>query len=118
MAKPEEVLVVQDENGDVVREQTKDTETIQQYKTMREALVYMTHLNVEETEEMMLTKLARQMDGSEWTDASKDYGALNTLCWAIGSISGSMKERDEKRFLVTIIKDLLNLPTLKQPEGL
>ena len=31
------------------------------------------------------------------------------LCWAIGSISGAMHEEDEKRFLVTVIKELLGL---------
>lgn len=31
------------------------------------------------------------------------------LCWAIGSISGAMHEDDEKRFLVTVIRDLLGL---------
>jgi hypothetical protein len=34
MAKPEEVLVVEDEHGAIVREQTKDTAVIAQYKTM------------------------------------------------------------------------------------
>lgn len=34
---------------------------------------------------------------------------LKQLCWAIGSISGAMHEEDEKRFLVTVIKDLLGL---------
>ena len=34
---------------------------------------------------------------------------LLQLCWAIGSISGAMHEDDEKRFLVTVIKDLLGL---------
>jgi hypothetical protein len=34
---------------------------------------------------------------------------LSTLCWAIGSISGAMREDDEKRFLVHVIKDLLGL---------
>jgi exportin-1 len=32
MAKPEEVIVVVDENNNVVREQTKDTEVLAQYK--------------------------------------------------------------------------------------
>ena len=39
------------------------------------------------------------MNGNEWS-----WKNLNTLCWAIGSISGSMHEEDEKRFLVTVIK--------------
>jgi len=37
------------------------------------------------------------------------WSGLNTLCWAIGSISGSMLEEQENRFLVTVIRDLLNL---------
>lgn len=37
------------------------------------------------------------------------WQSLNTLCWAIGSISGSMGEEQENRFLVTVIRDLLNL---------
>lgn len=47
----------------------------------------------------MTEKLSKQVDGSEWSWAN-----LNTLCWAIGSISGAMNEETEKRFLVTVIK--------------
>jgi exportin-1 len=104
MAKPEEVLIVEDENGDIVRETTKDTDVIAQYKTMRDTLVYLTHLNCEDTETIMLAKLTEQVDGTAWS-----WNNLNTLCWAIGSISGAMAEDEEKRFLVTVIKDLLGL---------
>lgn len=104
MAKPEEVLIVEDENGDIVRETTKDTDVIAQYKTMRETLVYLTHLNCDDTESIMLAKLTEQVDGTAWS-----WNNLNTLCWAIGSISGAMSEDEEKRFLVTVIKDLLGL---------
>jgi len=104
MAKPEEVLIVEDENGDIVRETTKDTDVIAQYKTMRETLVFLTHLNCDDTENIMLSKLTLQVDGSQWS-----WNNLNTLCWAIGSISGAMSEDEEKRFLVTVIKDLLGL---------
>ena len=104
MAKPEEVLIVEDENGDIVRETTKDTDVIAQYKTMRETLVYLTHLNCDDTESIMLSKLTAQVNGTEWS-----WNNLNTLCWAIGSISGAMSEDEEKRFLVTVIKDLLGL---------
>ena len=38
MAKPEEVLVVENEQGEVVREFMKDTDTINMYKSMRETL--------------------------------------------------------------------------------
>ena len=38
MAKPEEVLVVENEQGEVVREFMKDTDSINMYKLMRETL--------------------------------------------------------------------------------
>ena len=110
MAKPEEVLVVEDENGDIVRATlTQETDVLQQYKTMKETLVYLTHLNPEDTESIMLSKLTEQVDGTSWS-----WNNLNTLCWAIGSISGSMSEDEEKRFLVTVIKDLLGLCEAKR----
>jgi hypothetical protein len=56
-----QVLVVEDEAGNIVREATKDTEVIAQYKTMREALVYLTHLDPEDTESIMLDKLSLQV---------------------------------------------------------
>ncbi|XP_018334478.1 exportin-1 [Agrilus planipennis] len=104
MAKPEEVLVVENDNGEVVREFMKDTDSINLYKSMRETLVYLTHLDYVDTLRIMTEKLQNQVNGSEWS-----WKNLNTLCWAIGSISGAMHEEDEKRFLVTVIKDLLGL---------
>lgn len=61
MAKPEEVLVVENENGEVVREFMKDTNSINLYKNMRETLVYLTHLDYFDTERIMTEKLNRQV---------------------------------------------------------
>jgi len=45
MAKPEEVLVVENDQGEVVREFMKDTDSISLYKNMRETLgVLMSYL--------------------------------------------------------------------------
>ena len=96
MAKPEEVLVVENDQGEVVREFMKDTDSINMYKNMRETLVYLTHLDYVDTERIMTERLQNQVNGNEWS-----WKNLNTLCWAIGSISGSMHEEDEKRFLVS-----------------
>lgn len=84
MAKPEEVLVVENENGEVVREFMKDTNAINLYKNMREALVFLTHLDYADTERIMTMKLLNQVNGTEFS-----WKNLNTLCWAIGSISGN-----------------------------
>ncbi|KAJ3492099.1 hypothetical protein NLI96_g245 [Meripilus lineatus] len=109
MVKPEEVLIVENEEGEIVREFMKESDTIVLYKSMRELLVYLTHLDVNDTETILTEKLAKQVDGSEWS-----WQNLNTLCWAIGSISGAMNEETEKRFLVTVIKDLLGLCEIKR----
>ncbi|EPT05907.1 hypothetical protein FOMPIDRAFT_1012966 [Fomitopsis schrenkii] len=115
MVKPEEVLIVENEEGEIVREFMKESDTIVLYKSMRELLVYLTHLDVNDTENILTEKLAKQVDGSEWS-----WQNLNTLCWAIGSISGAMTnmptadEETEKRFLVTVIKDLLGLCEIKR----
>ncbi|KAL9940160.1 hypothetical protein V8E36_000865 [Tilletia maclaganii] len=109
MVKPEEVLIVENDEGEIVREQLKESDTIVLYKSMREVLVYLTHLDTVDTENIMTEKLAKQTDGTEWS-----WTNLNTLCWAIGSISGAMTEDAEKRFLVIVIKDLLGLCEMKR----
>lgn len=76
MVKPEEVLITADEHGNVVRDVVKDTDLQQQYKTMRETLVYLSHLDHADTEMQMLDKLRMQLDGEEW-----QWDRLNTLCW-------------------------------------
>lgn len=109
MAKPEEVLIVEDENGQIVRESMKDTDSIVLYKNMRECLIYLTHLDPSDAQDTMLHKLSKQVDDSEWS-----WHNLNTLCWAIGSISGALTEMQEKTFLVRVIKDLLHLCEMKR----
>lgn len=109
MVRPEEVLIVENDEGEIVREFVKESDTVQLYKTIRECLVYLTHLDVVDTEQIMTDKLAKQVDGSEWS-----WHNCNVLCWAIGSISLAMNEETEKRFLVTVIKDLLGLTEMKR----
>ena len=109
MVRPEEVLIVENDEGEIVREFVKESDTITLYKSMREVLVYLTHLDVIDTEAIMTAKLEKQVNGSEWS-----WNNLNTLCWAIGSISGAMNEEMEKRFLVTVIRELLGLTEMKR----
>jgi exportin-1 len=80
-----QVLIVENEEGEIVREFMKEIDTIVLYKSMRELVVYLTHLDLADTETILTEKLGKQVDGSEWS-----WQNLNTLCWAIGSISGAM----------------------------
>lgn len=61
MVKPEEVLIVENDEGEIVREFVKESDTIVVYKQMKEILVYLTHLDVEDTETIMIDKLSRQV---------------------------------------------------------
>ncbi len=45
----------------------------------------------------MLKKLNKQLNGEEWA-----WNNLNTLCWAIGSISGSMVEEQVQFCLISL----------------
>ncbi|KAJ3220031.1 Karyopherin transporter [Dinochytrium kinnereticum] len=109
MVKPEEVLILINDEGEAVRESLKEGDTITLYKSMREVLIYLTHLDLDDTEAILSDKLAKQTDGSEWS-----WDNLNKLAWAIGSISGAMSEDAEKRFLVNFIKYLLALCEMKR----
>ncbi|OMJ30299.1 Exportin-1 [Smittium culicis] len=104
MVKPEEVLIVENDDGEIVREFIKETDTINLYTSQRECLVYLTHLDSSDMENIMMSKLSIQLDLVDWS-----WSKLNSLCWAFGSISGSMSEDQERKFLVVVIKGLLGL---------
>ncbi|KAI9216075.1 CRM1 C terminal-domain-containing protein [Blastocladiella britannica] len=109
MTRPEEVLVAENEEGVVVRVTLKDQDMLVIYNLLKKVLVFLTHLDPYNMQEIMIGKLARQIDNSEWS-----WVNLNKLCWAIGSVSGAMSEDHEKSFLVNVIKDLLGLVDQKR----
>jgi exportin-1 len=56
------VLIVENDEGEIVREFVKESDTITLYKSMREVLVYLTHLDTLDTEQIMTDKLSKQVD--------------------------------------------------------
>jgi exportin-1 len=103
-AKPHEILVSIDDYGNIVRTHLKDTETLALYDLMRETLVFLTNLDPKDMQDIIMLKLRRQMDGTDWS-----WSGISSLCYAIGSIAGTLSEEQEKGFLVQVIKDLLAL---------
>lgn len=103
MTKPEEVIIVEDENGNLVKERYTNVASIELYNTMKRCLIYLTKLDSQNMEAIMTSKL-ETVQHKNWS-----WNNLNTLCWAIGSISGHMNRDQENRFLVNVIKALLEL---------
>lgn len=107
MAKPKEVLLSIDENGDVEEEHFEDTENEALYEQMRETLIYLTNIDVEKMNGIVQARLEEMAALS--TKDMVDFEKLNKFCWALGTISGCMYREDENKFLCFVIKELLNL---------
>ncbi|KRX01384.1 Armadillo-type fold [Pseudocohnilembus persalinus] len=108
MARPKEVLI-KVEDGDVVKEEVKDTENQSMYQTLKQLMINLTKLDEEVTQQILVDKFDKLMDGSEWS-----WDNCNSLCWAVGSISGTLNEMKEKFFLIGVIRVLLNLCDVKR----
>ena len=104
MIKPIEVKIDIDEDGELVSDPTTNTIYQTLHETMRDSLIYLTHLDPVLTEKEMLEELQSQTVEQYWNP-----NLLNSICWSIGCIAGSMDESHEKRFVVMVIKYLLNL---------
>ncbi len=81
------MIVVEDENGNIVRETMKDNDVLAQYKSMRETLVYLCHLDYEDTEGQMLDKLRQQVG---WEHGSMDRRVVHTHCMSPADLAAAM----------------------------
>ena len=94
MARPEEILIEEDDSGMIVRTTVRDTDAIELYKVMRETIVFLTHLDVENMENIMMDKLSKQVNGKEWS-----WNNLNRLCvWCRTTVAGVRAERGAERY--------------------
>lgn len=104
MIRPSEVKIDVDECGELIIDELTGTIYVSLHNTMRNCLIYLTHLDTEKTEDIMIKTLETQMVDNMW-----NVNLLNSTSWAIGCISGALSEEDEKKFVVTVIKYLLTL---------
>jgi len=105
MAKPKDVLVDIDENGEAVEVNDVDVENIHIYELMRETLVCLTNIDNVAMDKCIQTRLDLITKDKEYFT----FDRLNKLCFALGSISGCMTIEDENKFVVSVVKELLNL---------
>lgn len=111
MAKPEEVFIKEEENGEIVNEKINETETFEIYKKSKKILLFLTNIDKITTQNIILKKLSQQLILTKWRRK-----VLNTVSWAMGSIAEIFSPRDDmsKLFFVSVLKNLLYLCELKK----
>jgi exportin-1 len=113
MVKPQEVLLTIDESGEVEEEVVENTEMRELFETMRETLIFLTNQNPHEAEDIFQHRLEKLKNEKQFFS----YDRLNKLCWALGSISGCLHKQEEERFVIQVIKELLNLCEKTEGKG-
>lgn len=115
MVKPEEFQITMTEDGGFVKEVFTETEHIQLYETEREVMVLLTHLDVEDMENVLWKRLVQLKENNLFFENNGEQ--FNKVSWAIGSISGAMRVETEQIFLnkiLNLLGELFIIPLTKE----
>lgn len=73
---------------------------------MKTVIIYITNIDPVSMDKALTKRLDKI---TQQPRENFPYDVLSRLCWCLGSISGCMSENDESKFIVSVIKELLNL---------
>lgn len=105
MVKPDDVFVIENDDGEITRDFVKQSDTTVLSKSMRDVFSSLTNLYPTYIQNIIQEKLAHVLKSTVWS-----WDELFRVCWAIGSISGAISEQKENQFLESILaKDLVEL---------
>ncbi|ELA42365.1 uncharacterized protein VICG_00463 [Vittaforma corneae ATCC 50505] len=108
MPRPEEVFILVNDLGEIIRDKKVETSEIEFYKKMRSNMFYLSFCIEDFMIDFFVKKIERFISTSDF-----DHVWLNKICWAIGSISNALEESVERDFFVSIIKNLLTMCELR-----
>jgi len=111
MPRPEEVLITENEDGEVVLERLSETEYITNYTEVKETLFNIASIISGGLSAFLLSE-AQQLFGTGWSRER-----ANKIAWATGAISESMGPSEEKEFLIHIFGAFLKLCESKREAG-
>ena len=102
MTKPLEIKIILDENGDIISD-PNDNDTFNQnlQETMQNVLIYLSLIEPELTKNFIIKKIVEEYNKDI---ASMNLNKINSLCWSSGVISGTMNEKIERDFVLTLCK--------------
>ncbi|OAG31812.1 exportin-1 [Nematocida displodere] len=111
MPRPEEVIITEDDDGEIVLERLEETEHVAHYREVKETLFNIASIISGGLTTFLLAE-AKQLHGASWTREK-----VNKISWAVGAIAESMSLSDEKEFLVQVLRVLLQMCEQKNDEG-
>ena len=120
LPRPREVLVVKDDNNNVIKQEMKDTFMLTLHRQMSKILYILSSIDPSDTRSVIGEKLNYfQSNKTQNNKQNEDdfFNELNSLCWSIGAVAGSMPPDVEKSFLVVVIKILLGLCEVQQSKN-
>ena len=97
-------MISTDDNGRAIKVIIENTENNSLFETMKDLMINLSRLNWENTKYVIEERMEKIMEGSEFS-----YENLNCLCWAAGSISGTLQDDEERSFFIKTLKNLLTL---------
>merc|ERR1719410_1569375 len=122
LPRPKEVLVVKDDNNNVIKQEMKDTFMLTLHRQMSKILYMLSHIDPSDTRSVIgekLTAFSSNQSQRKGQSQNEDqfFAELNSLCWSIGAVAGSMPPDVQKSFLVVVIKILLSLCEVQQSKN-
>ncbi|WUR02352.1 exportin-1 (CRM1) [Vairimorpha necatrix] len=109
MPRPEEVFIMVDEYGEIIKNKLIETDQIEFYKKMKSCFYHLAFLIEDEMKRYFISKTGAQLE-----DKELDWAKINRLCWSIGCISGVFTEESERDFFVSVLKYLLVLCDMRE----
>lgn len=103
MSRPEEVLIREDDDGELVLEKLSETEQLAHCREMKETLFNISSLISGGLSSFLLAE-AQQLFGRGWSRTK-----ANKTAWSIGAVAESMSASDEREFLIQSLNVFIRL---------
>lgn len=100
MPKPQEVLVNSAASGFVKQDVMEETVNVQLFKNMKETLCNFSLINWADMENIFKD----EVNGLSISTSNRSEKRVNSLCWAIGTVSGKLPIQAERKYVTKILK--------------
>ncbi|KAI8645039.1 armadillo-type protein [Parasitella parasitica] len=116
MVKPDDVFVIENDDGEISREFIKQSDTTALSKSMRHIFGLLTSLDPIFIQSLIREQFEQLQLDRENTAWSWDH--LFRVCWAVGMMSGATSEPQESQFLQTLLTgDMYHLLQREESAG-